>query len=180
LAVSSGPRPSCHSSASLTGAGAALQTLTVRAVYAPAPAYQVPERVLKEAFFPLYGFLVATVRITHCQLSGFDVTAITVRATVAGALEQFGGRYHLPPPISGHNAFYIWGPGGCTGQVIISIGITAQAATSAFGSVTLAAKASCKAFMGLENNAPILILRDPKEPFNVIWAQAKMCSRGLY
>jgi hypothetical protein len=33
----------------------------------------------------------------------------------AGALVQFSGRYHLPPPISGHNAFYIWGPQGCTG-----------------------------------------------------------------
>jgi 4-amino-4-deoxy-L-arabinose transferase-like glycosyltransferase len=33
----------------------------------------------------------------------------------ASALVQFGGRYHLPPPISGHNAFYIWGPHGCTG-----------------------------------------------------------------
>jgi 4-amino-4-deoxy-L-arabinose transferase-like glycosyltransferase len=28
----------------------------------------------------------------------------------AGALVHFGGRYHLPPPISGHNAFSIWGP----------------------------------------------------------------------
>src|SRR5437879_3585562 len=30
-----------------------------------------------------------------------------------GVLVQFGGRYHLPPPISGHNAFYLWGPQGC-------------------------------------------------------------------
>ena len=41
----------------------------------------------------------------------------------AGALVQFGGRYHLPPPISGHNAFYLWGPEGCTGQVLITINI---------------------------------------------------------
>jgi hypothetical protein len=92
----------------------------------------------------------------------------------AGALEQFGGRYHLPPPISGHNAFYIWGPGGCTGQVIISINVAPQDAARAFGSVTLAARTSCKACIDFENNAPILILRDPKEPFRVLWAEAKM------
>jgi hypothetical protein len=90
------------------------------------------------------------------------------------ALGQFGARYHLPPPISGHNAFYIWGPGGCTGQVLITINVAPQDAARAFGSVTLAARTSCKACVDFENNAPILILRDPKEPFSVLWAQAKM------
>src|SRR5262249_21846506 len=42
----------------------------------------------------------------------------------AGALVQYGGRYHLPAPISGHNAFYLWGPDGCSGQVLITINIS--------------------------------------------------------
>ncbi|MGO8948977.1 MAG: ArnT family glycosyltransferase [Ktedonobacterales bacterium] len=91
----------------------------------------------------------------------------------AGALLEFGGRYHLPPPISGHNAFYIWGPDGCTGQVIIAINVAPKDAARAFGSVTLAATTSCKACVSFENDAPILILRQPKEPFKEIWAQAK-------
>ncbi len=91
----------------------------------------------------------------------------------ASALYQFGSRYHLPIPISGHNAYYIWGPRGCTGQVIISINITPQVAAQAFGSVTLAATTSCKACESFENNAPILILRQPKEPFSKLWASAK-------
>ncbi len=61
----------------------------------------------------------------------------------ASALVQFGGRYHLPPPISGHNAFYIWGPQGCTGQVLITINIAPQDAARGFRSVTLAARTSC-------------------------------------
>ena len=28
----------------------------------------------------------------------------------------------LPEAISGHNNYYIWGPGSCTGQVLITIG----------------------------------------------------------
>ena len=91
----------------------------------------------------------------------------------AGALVQFGGRYHLPPPISGHNAFSIWGPQGCTGQVVITINIAPQDAARWFSSVTLAARTSCDACVDYENHAPILILRQPKVPFAVFWAQAK-------
>ncbi len=91
----------------------------------------------------------------------------------AGALVQFGGRYHLPPPISGHNAFYIWGPQGCSGQVIITINVSPQDAAQAFNSVTLAARTSCDACVAFENHAPILILQQPKVPFAVLWAHAK-------
>jgi hypothetical protein len=91
----------------------------------------------------------------------------------AAALVQFGGHYHLPPPISGHNAFYIWGPEGCTGQVIITINVAPQDAAQGYGSVTLAARTSCDACVDFENQAPILILRQPKEPFAKIWPQAK-------
>jgi hypothetical protein len=91
----------------------------------------------------------------------------------AGALVQFGGRYHLPPPISGHNAFSLWGPQGCSGQVVITINIAPQDAARGFSSVTLAARTSCAACVDFENQAPILILRQPKEPFAVLWAQGK-------
>ncbi len=91
----------------------------------------------------------------------------------AGALVQFGGRYHLPPPISGHNAFYIWGPQGCTGQVVITINIAPQDAARWFSSVTLVARTSCDACVAFENHAPILILRQPKAPFAVMWALSK-------
>ena len=91
----------------------------------------------------------------------------------AGALVQFGPSYHLPPPISGHNAFYLWGPNGCTGQVLITINIDPQSAAQGYGSVTLAARTSCVACVDFENNAPILILRRPKTPFAALWRQAR-------
>ncbi len=91
----------------------------------------------------------------------------------AGALVQFGGRYDLPPAISGHNAFYLWGSEGCTGQVLITINIDPRDAAQGYGSVTLAARTSCAACVDFENNAPILILRQPKEPLAVLWSQAK-------
>jgi len=91
----------------------------------------------------------------------------------AGALVQFGGHFHLPQPISGHNAFYIWGPQGCTGQVLITINVSLQDAAQGYNSVTLAARTSCAACVSFEHDAPILILRQPKAPFAVLWMQAK-------
>ena len=93
----------------------------------------------------------------------------------AAALVQFGGRYHLPPTISGHNAFYLWGPQGCTGQVLITINIDPHDAAQAYNSVTLATQTSCAACVDFENHAPILILRQPKAKvsFAVLWAHAK-------
>jgi hypothetical protein len=93
----------------------------------------------------------------------------------AAALVQFGGRYHLPEPISGHNAFYLWGPHGCNGQVLITINVPQEDAAQEYTSVTLAARTSCDACVDFENNAPILILRQPKAklPFELLWKQAK-------
>jgi hypothetical protein len=91
----------------------------------------------------------------------------------ASALVQFGGRYHLPQPISGHNSFYLWGPDGCTGQVVITINISPQDAAQGFGSVTLAATTSCDACVAFEDHAPILILQQPKMPFAALWLQAR-------
>jgi hypothetical protein len=91
----------------------------------------------------------------------------------AGALVQFGPRYQLPPPISAHNAFYLWGPDGCSGQVLISINISPQDAAQGYGSVVLAARTSCAACVAFENDAPILVLRQPKAPLAALWQQAK-------
>ena len=40
----------------------------------------------------------------------------------AGALELFRDRYPLPPVISPHNNYWLWGPGEWDGRVMIIIG----------------------------------------------------------
>jgi hypothetical protein len=93
----------------------------------------------------------------------------------ASALVEFGPKYRLPQPISGHNAFYLWGPDGCTGQVVITINVQPEDVAGEYGSVTLAARTSCVNCVDFENNAPILILREPKfsVPFAQLWPQVK-------
>lgn len=40
----------------------------------------------------------------------------------AGAINHFGPTLGLPRAISGHNSYGVWGPQGCTGEVLIVIG----------------------------------------------------------
>lgn len=37
----------------------------------------------------------------------------------AAALDAYGGRYHLPPVISGHNTFWLWGPGHASDTTVL-------------------------------------------------------------
>jgi hypothetical protein len=39
----------------------------------------------------------------------------------AGALDLYGGRYHLPPVISGHNTFWLWGPGAASDNTVLYV-----------------------------------------------------------
>jgi hypothetical protein len=41
----------------------------------------------------------------------------------ASAIDFFGPRYHLPQAISGHNNYYIYGPRGASGKVVLAIGV---------------------------------------------------------
>ena len=44
----------------------------------------------------------------------------------AGALDTYGGHYHLPPVISGHNAFWVWGPGNARDTTVLYVDAAGQ------------------------------------------------------
>jgi hypothetical protein len=91
----------------------------------------------------------------------------------AGALNFFGPRYHLPQAISGHNTYWLWGPGSCTGQVVITVGFSQEDLTPAFASVTPAAKISCAHCMPEESDLTVYVCRQPKAPLADLWKRAK-------
>ena len=39
----------------------------------------------------------------------------------AAAIDFFGARYGLPPALSGHNNYWLWGPRGYSGNVVIDV-----------------------------------------------------------
>jgi hypothetical protein len=44
----------------------------------------------------------------------------------AGAIDLYGGPYHLPPVVSGHNAFWMWGPGNASDQTVLVVDALGQ------------------------------------------------------
>lgn len=87
----------------------------------------------------------------------------------AGAIDFFGAEYGLPGAISGHNNYYLWGPGGCTGDVVISVGVPLERLEAVFGAVERMDTVTCEYCMPDENNLPVYVNRDPEVPFEEAW-----------
>jgi 4-amino-4-deoxy-L-arabinose transferase-like glycosyltransferase len=91
----------------------------------------------------------------------------------AGAVDFFGPAYHLPAAISGHNTYFLWGPGSCTGEVVISVGISRPDLETIFGDVQQADTVTCQNCMPFEDNLPIFVSRQPKVSIREIWPRVK-------
>jgi len=91
----------------------------------------------------------------------------------AGALEFWSDEYGLPPVISGHNQYFLWGPGGCSGEVIITLGVDVRDLTPFFDSVEQVGIAKCQYCMPYENNLPIYVCRGLQIPLDQAWPAVK-------
>jgi 4-amino-4-deoxy-L-arabinose transferase-like glycosyltransferase len=89
----------------------------------------------------------------------------------AAAIDVFG--HGLPPAISGHNNYYVWGPRGHDGSVMVVIGGDAAKMEGQFQSVTLAGRIETPYAMPYETNLPIYILRGAKTPLPILWPRLK-------
>ncbi len=87
----------------------------------------------------------------------------------AAAIDVFGRRLGLPPAISGHNSYYVWGPRGHDGSVMIIIGGDEDHYASLFRSVTLAGRITSPYAMPYETNQPVYVLRGLKVPLGTFW-----------
>jgi hypothetical protein len=91
----------------------------------------------------------------------------------AGAINMFGPQDGLPQAISGHNTYWLWGPGNCSGQTVITIGFSREDLAPAFGLVTPAGKFTCTYCMPEESDLTIYVCRQPKAPLADLWKRAK-------
>jgi 4-amino-4-deoxy-L-arabinose transferase-like glycosyltransferase len=92
----------------------------------------------------------------------------------AGALQFYSSKYDLPPVISGHNNYYLWGPGSCTGEVVIYLSWTdVDDLEQVFADVQQVAVNKCQYCMPFENDLPIFLCRGIKVPIEQAWPQTK-------
>jgi 4-amino-4-deoxy-L-arabinose transferase-like glycosyltransferase len=92
----------------------------------------------------------------------------------AGALSQLAAPGHLPPVISGHNNYYLWGPGACTGRVLIGVGYSPADFQATYADVALAAVERCQYCVVYEKEVPIVVGSNPTDPNPLrLWPSVK-------
>jgi len=92
----------------------------------------------------------------------------------AAALEFYSAQYGLPPVLSGHNSYYIWGPGNCTGDVAIIVGAASlEDLKQIFLDVQQVSQTRCDYCMRFEDNLPIYVAYKIKAPFKQFWPSVK-------
>lgn len=92
---------------------------------------------------------------------------------VAGAIDRLGGPQGLPGAISGHNNYYLWGPGDASGEVLIVHGSSRERLSQLFEQVDQFGHISCGHCMPYENGQPVWICRRAKRPLGEIWPETK-------
>ena len=133
---------------------------------------------LPQNYADRYGWreMVAAVKQAYDTLSPTEqaeACILTRNYGEAGAIDYYGPALGLPRAISGHNSYYVWGPRGCSGKVIISIGRPLTDLVGSFESVEAGPAWKCQYCMPYENGTPIFIARGLMYPMQEAWPTVK-------
>jgi 4-amino-4-deoxy-L-arabinose transferase-like glycosyltransferase len=91
----------------------------------------------------------------------------------AGAIDVLGRRLGLPGAISGHNSYWMWGPGNHTGEVVVIIGGDPEGNARWFEMIEQVDVTECRFCMPYERGVPIFVARKMKRPLRDNWARLK-------
>jgi len=89
----------------------------------------------------------------------------------AAAIDIFGRPLGLPPAVSGHNNYYLWGTEGHDGSVVIVLGDSPASLRAAYRDVRAAGTIDSPYAMPYETNLTIYVARGLKVPFD--WSKIK-------
>jgi hypothetical protein len=133
---------------------------------------------LPQHFADRFGWeeLAVAVAAVHSALPpGEKAAALIVTSNYgeAGALRYYGPRHGLPPAVSQHNNYFLWGPGRAEASVVIAVGMKADDLRGAFESVSEGGRFESRYAMPFETRHPILVCRGPKLPLAEAWARGK-------
>lgn len=91
----------------------------------------------------------------------------------AGALEYYAPELDLPPVISGHNNYWLWGPGECTSDILIILSKSRERLDPLFVSVESGGVTQCADCMPYENGVTIWVARGGREPLAAVWPRLR-------
>jgi hypothetical protein len=133
---------------------------------------------LPQHFADMFGNeeLAAIVAEVYHELSAEEQSRCVIYGMAypqAGAIDVFGSRYNLPKAISGHNAYWTWGPGELSGEIMIVMGLNEEILSGMFADVTEARVFRHPYAMPWRNNMPIYLCRQPRVPLQSVWSKFK-------
>jgi hypothetical protein len=91
----------------------------------------------------------------------------------AAALDFFGPEYGLPPVLSGHNQFWLWGTRGYSGDVLIDVHGDCQRDAHLFKAARVVTRFSDRWARPSENGFPISLCTGITEPLAVYWPRLR-------
>ncbi len=91
----------------------------------------------------------------------------------AAAIDFFGEPYYLPPVLSGHNNYWLWGTHGFSGNVIIDVNGDCGKREHLFESSRLAATYPNPWGEAYEADLPIMVCAGIRQPMATIWPKLK-------
>jgi hypothetical protein len=90
----------------------------------------------------------------------------------AGAIDVFG--VNLPPALSGNNQYYLWGPRGYDGSVVIAVNVDLARWTAICDSARVVATFGTSPYaMPYERGRPIVLCRGMHPPLEQLWPTFK-------
>jgi hypothetical protein len=135
--------------------------------------------VLPQHFADQHGWreLVAAVAQVYQRLPPEEQARTVIFARnygEAGAIDWLGRAYGLPPARSGHNHYFLWGPGELEPEVLLIIGGEAEDHGEECSQLELAARLPANPYvMPYEDQLPLYLCRGLKAPLATLWPRVK-------
>jgi hypothetical protein len=133
--------------------------------------------VLPQHYSDQFGWeeMVASVNQAYTRLSPEERAGCGIFAQdygQAGAIDFFGRRYGLPPALSGHQTYFLWGPRGYSGNCLIVLDDSREVLETLFDRVEYVGMSDNP--YALERHIPVFICRGAKfGALAEIWPQWK-------
>jgi hypothetical protein len=133
---------------------------------------------LPQYFADMHGWreLAESVALVHRALPPEEREKVCVVARnygEAGAIDFFAPELGLPPAISGHNSYWLWGRGRCTGEVLLILGEEREDHVDDFDSLELGGIHDCTDCMPYEDEMPIWIGRGLRADLDRAWDEIR-------
>jgi 4-amino-4-deoxy-L-arabinose transferase-like glycosyltransferase len=135
---------------------------------------------LPEDFADMHGWpeLVATVATIYAGLPPVQraqAAIVTSNYGEAAAIDFFGGRYGLPPALSGHNNYWLWGTHGYSGNAVIDVNGDCGRTDfpGLFRSTRLVTRSNPPWVISYEQNIPISLCEGITQPLTTLWPKLR-------